>query len=490
MDKSLDFKNSELFFELDRNIALIKGVFKKDAVLRIRYCTGANGLHFGIVFFDGMVNSMAINESVVRPLILTDTEPWSDIAAFTAERVLHSSEAKVQDNLSEIIRAVLYGDTAVFTDGSNKAVTVNTKGWRTRGISEPQNERILEGPREGFDEAAMFNLAMIRRKLLTPDFAVEMMRVGRRSDTYVFICYLDSLADPALLAELKQRLQKIDIDGILDSNYIGEEISDKKTSLFNTVGKTERPDRVAANLLEGRIAIVCDGTPIVLTLPYLFSENFQSDEDYYINYKMATVGRIFRIACFWLSICAAGLFLALTTFHLELLPTSFALFIANSREGVPFSPVAESIFLILIFEILKEAGRRMPESVGHALSIVGGLVIGQAAVEAKIVSAPLLIAVAGGGIAGLCLPRMRTAVFFCRIALTLLAALFGLFGMIIGTTLILSHIFALSSFGSDATQSFNHITWQSVKDTFWRAPWNKMVTRPETAKRNRRRQKI
>ena len=488
LQRTADLKNITLTDSLDDNAELIKGIFIKDSILRTRRITAANGISFCLFYFDGMVNNEIINESVVRPLIMLSEQTWNDRAAFVSERVLFSGDVKICTTPDEMISALLYGDALLLIDGTSKALTINTKGWRVRSISEPENERVLEGPREGFGEAAMFNVAMIRRKLLTPDLAVEVTRIGRRTDTYVFICYLSSLCEEKTLRLLKDRLSKIDIDGLLDSNYINEHIRDSKTSLFKTTGRTERPDTVAANLLEGRIAIVVDGTPTVLTVPYLFSENFQSDEDYYVDYKMATVGRLLRIICFVISISATGVYLALVTFHSGLLPPDFALSVAEARAGVPFSPTTECIALILIFEILKEAGLRMSQNVGHALSIVGGLVVGQSAVEARLVSAPLLIAVAMSGIAGLMLPRLREAVFFYRIVITVAASFLGLYGVLTVLVVMLSHITSLRSFGIDYTQSLRRISPESSKDTLTRRPWPFMKTRPDIQTKNRKRQ--
>lgn len=488
MEMSTDYSNIKLDLDLDFNMKIFEDIFKKDAAFRMRKIKAENGMTFGLIYFDGMVNNSVINESIVRPLVLAQQLPSGDKAVFVSQRVVYTGEVKELYIVSDIIRSILYGDALILIEDCDKALVVNAKGWRSRGISEPENERILQGPREGFDEAGMFNLAMIRRKLQTPDFCVESMRIGSRTDTIVFVCYLGSLVDKGILAELKRRLQKISIDGVLDTNYINEHIRDNKGSLFKTTGMTERPDIVAADLLEGRIAILVDGTPVVLTLPYLFSQNFQSDEDYYINYKMASVGRILRIICFLLSIVVPSLYLSLTTFHINLLPTSFALFLAEARMGVPFSPAVECVILIIIFEILKEAGLRMPQSVGHALSIVGGLVVGQAAVEARIISAPMLIAVALGGIAGLMLPRLKTAIFYCRISLSLLGAFLGIYGCVFGLVLILIHIFSISSFGVDYTQSIEKISFQSFKDTVFRAPWTKMINRPKIQNNNIKRQ--
>ena len=217
---------------------------------------------------------------------------------------------------------------------------------------------------------------------------------------------------------------------------------------------------------------------MVITLPYLFSENFQSDEDYYLSYFAASAGRVLRYLCFFLSVSIPAIFIAAATFHKELLPTSLALSVTQLRGGVPFPPFAECLLLILVFEILKETGVRMPQSLGHALSIVGGLVVGQAAVEARIISAPMLIVVALSGIAGLMVPRLKGAVFYLRLLFVVLSALFGLYGYIAGITLTLIHILDMRSFGTSCTVSLSKADFQSLKDTVWRAPWFTMRTRP------------
>lgn len=480
----------KLGLSLDENLEIVKNIFLKDSVLRYKKIGTKLGFSCAIIYFDGMVNVEIINQAIVRPLVLAENKnKGKRIENFLAEDVLYSGEVKVLEDINEMISGMLYGDTLLLIERSQKALLINTKGWRTRGISEPEDERVLSGPREGFDEAAMFNLALIRRKLLTPDFCSEMIRVGKRTNTIVFICYLDSLVDEKLLKELKNRLLKIDIDGILDTNYINELIRDRKGSLFKTSGTTERPDVVAARLLEGRIALIVDGTPVVMTLPYLFSENFQSDEDYYISYKLASAARIIRMVCFFLSVSIPAIFISLVRFHFELLPTSFAISVAESRGGVPFSSLSESLLLIFIFEILRETGLRMPQSVGHALSIVGGLVIGQAAVDAKIISAPMLIAVALSGISGLMVPRLKAAVFYLRIAFVLFSSVCGIYGLLIAFTITLIHILSLDSYGVSATVSMEEPTPQGLKDVLYRASWTKMRNRPVFSYKNNIRKK-
>ena len=281
-----------------------------------------------------------------------------------------------------------------------------------------------------------------------------------------------------VINDLKKRISKIDIDGILDSNYITEQIRDNKNSVFKTVGTTERPDVVAAKLLEGRIAVVVDGTPVVLTVPYLFSENFQSDEDYYLNFLISSSNRMLRYICFFLSVSVPAIFIALSTFHKDLLPTSLAIAVAKLRGGVPFSPFSECIIMLFVFEILRETGVRMPQSLGHALSIVGGLVVGQAAVDARIISTPMLIVIALSAISGLMIPRLRGAVFYLRLIFVVLAALFGIYGYMVGLSVTIMHIISLTSFGTDYTISLRKANLQTLKDSLWRAPWGYMKKRP------------
>ncbi len=480
-----DYIGKKISGEIKKDVALFKEIFKKDSILRVRefHCGGDINADCAAIYFDGMINVSVINDAIIRPVVdfgvlPPDTESDGDRADKIMKNILYANEVAVTEDVADMLRGAMYGDTLLLIDGCSRALVINSKGWKTRGISEPEDERVLEGPREGFEEAAMMNMALIRRKLQTPDFCAEFYHVGRRTDTKIFICYLDSLVSKKALAELKKRLKKIDIDGILDTNYIAELAADRKYSLFRSTGSTERPDIVAARLLEGRVAVVCDGTPMVLTLPYLFAENFQADEDYYQNFLTASIGRLLRYICFFLSISVPAIYIALTVFHRRLLPTPLLLSIAEAREGVPFSSVVECILLIIIFEILKEAGVRTQQSLGHALSIVGGLVVGQAAVEAKIVSAPMLIVVALSGIAGLMIPRLRAAVFYLRLGFVISASTLGLFGYMTSFSFIIIRIISQRSYGVDATPSLFYPTEQSLKDTVIRARFGLMRTRP------------
>ena len=480
-----DYVGKRISGLIDKDLEYFKEIFKGDSVLRVRrfHCGGDINADCAVIYFDGMINAEIINGSIIRPMVNLGVMPpdargEGDIADRVLKSVLYANEAKATDDVADMLRGIMYGDSLLLIDRSRKGITANTTGWRTRGISEPEDERVLEGPREGFEEAAMFNLALVRRKLQAPDLCAEFMTIGRRTDTKVFVCYLGTLVSKKTLGELKKRLSEIDIDGILDTNYISELTADHPYSLFRSAGSTERPDIVAARLLEGRIAIICDGSPMVITIPYLFSENFQSDEDYYQNFLVSCVGRVLRYICFFLSISIPAVYVALVVFHKRLVPTPLLLSVAEARAGVPFSSVVECIMLIIIFEILKEAGVRTQQSLGQALSIVGGLVVGQAAVEAKLVSAPMLIIVALSGIAGLMVPRLRAAVFYLRLFFVIAAAFLGLYGYITAILAVLGRIVSLRSFGVDSTPALASPDEDHLKDTMIRARFGVMTTRP------------
>lgn len=476
-----DYNNLFLSNDLDKNVSLLKGILSRDAILRVREVyVGNSSVRCVLFYMDGMVNSHQIGETVVQSIVKGNVANVAEInPSYIEKNILFADDVTQKERVSDILRAILYGDTVILTQSSKTALIVNTKGWKTRGISEPDGERVLQGPREGFAESAMTNVSLLRRKLVTPDLCVEMLNIGRRTDTKIFVCYLGTLADSKMVNSLKKQLKKINIDGILDSNYIAESIGDSRLGVLKTIGSTERPDVVAARLLEGRIAVIVDGTPVVLTVPYLFSENFQSDEDYYINFWMASLGRILRWFSFFIAVSVPGVFVALATHHFELLPTYFVISVSRLREGVPIATAAECIALIFAFEILKEAGLRSPENLGHALNIVGALVVGQAAVEAGIISAPMLIAVSFSAIAGLMVPRMAAAVFYLRLINVVACTVLGIYGFMAVSTLFVLRVFSIETFGVDYTISLTKPNMQSLKDSFIRADWNFMKTRPD-----------
>ena len=298
------------------------------------------------------------------------------------------------------------------------------------------------------------------------------MTLGQVSKTRVCIISLDGISDPKVVAEAERRLKQIKIDGVLDANYIREIIRDGKFSPFKTMGETERPDVVAAKLLEGRVAVMIDGCPSVLTMPFMFIENFQSTDDYYVNYYFSSFSRLLRIAAYFFAIIIPPVYVTLITTHYEFIPMPLLLAISASRQGVPFPSVIETILLLFSFQALREAGSRSPVDLGTALSIVGALVLGQSAVEARFITAPVVIIVAFAGITVLIIPKLQGSIIIAQVMLTILGSMLGMFGVVWGILLIVLHISTLESFGVPCISGFT--SGASFEDLFIRTPWNKM----------------
>ncbi|HBI64322.1 MAG TPA: spore germination protein [Clostridiales bacterium] len=464
---------SDLYFttNLDDNIARMQKFFAHDNtfICRVVQGSGSPALRAALFFFDGMVNSASINESLIRPISLWRGAPMPMEAVI--EEVLQIDDCPFDPGMDELLSAFLYGDTVVLVDGDSRPAVVNTKGFPHRGPDEPDNEKVLRGPREGFTEAFMTNLALIRRRLRTPQLRFEFTELGTVSHTTVSLCYLDDIVDRTVLHEVQRRLKGVRLDAVLDANYLNEIIRDNRSSPFPTAGFTERPDIVAAKLLEGRIALVVDGTPVVLTVPHVLQETIQTNDDYYISYLYANLTRWLRVLGFVLTLTLPAVYVALLTWHQEMIPTRLLFSIAASRQGVPFPTFTEAAGTLLVFEILKEAGARTPDTIGQALSIVGGLVLGQAAVEARFVSAPMVIVIAFSGVTALIVPKLRTATLVYRFFLLVCAAVLGLYGVLLGLGLILAHVCHLTSFGVPYLVNILSAEKHSHNDVVLRFPW-------------------
>lgn len=473
--------------QLLENIKLVKKLFANDDTLITREFMNQNdnNIKCCAFFIDGMVNNKIVNENIIGPIIENIfLSPKLDVIEVIKSQVIISNDVKRVEKTSDVVKAIVSGDTVVFVNGSNSALVISTKGWPSRSIIEPDTEKALRGPREGFTEGIMVNLSLIRRKIQTNELKFEFRSFGTKSNTKSCICYIDNLIDKEILNELNRRLDKIDIDGILDSNYIAEMIKDAPMSPFKTIGITERPDTVASKLLEGRIALVVDGSPVVLTLPYLFIENFQSNDDYYLNFYFASIGRLLRLFGFLVSISIPAIYVALTTYHREMIPTYLSLSIIEAHKNVPFPTIVECILMLLVFEIIRETGIRMPSNIGQALSVVGALVIGQAAVEAKFISAPMVIIVSITAITGLINPKIKGVTILTRLIFLLAASFLGFYGYFYCIIILLTHLFSLHSFGVLYTSQICAWNFQGFKDNSFRAPWKYMITRPDFVKKN------
>lgn len=467
---------------LEKNISLFEDIFSGDQMLIIRrfqnkYLDAAKCC---VLYFDGMINTDTINESIIQPILrnnLVEEISTYNLLEELQYKIIASNQVKTSEDINFIISSMIYGKTVFLLEGYDKALVIETKGWQTRSISEPESAKAVRGPREGFTESIVINLSLIRRKIKNPDLKYRFMEIGERTSTSICICYIDGLALESILNELLQRLERIKIDGILDSGYIQELIKDAPLSPFETVGYSERPDVIAAKLLEGRVALFVDGSPFVLTVPFVLAESTQVNEDYYNNYLYASVNRLLRSLALFISVSIPALFLAVVTYHQEMLPTPLLLSISASRQGVPF-PTSLSLFIMLfIFDFLREAGARMPTPIGQAVNIVGTLILGQAAVEARLVSAPVIIITALSGITTLLNPSMMGASIIVRFFLLLSASVMGIYGYIFGLIIVILHLMNLRSFGVPYMLSLSSIKYG--QDVWIRAPWWSMTLRPQ-----------
>ncbi len=475
----------------ETNLSSLKSIFQDDDPIKFREFKSNNNhaLRFCIVYCDGLVSSSIIDEHIIKPLMLLDDNLQdTEIIDILLTQVVQTDDAKKTGSYQEIIKSVTYGDTLLFAEGSAEALLLSTKSFQTRSITEPEAEKILSGPREGFTEALMTNLSMVRRKLRTKQLKMKFYSIGERTYTQLCIVYMDGIVNNNILSELYRRLDTIHIDSVLDANYITELVKDNAWSPFRSIGYTERPDVVAGKLLEGRIALFVDGTPVVLTVPYLFIENFQNSEDYYLNYYYTSFSRSLRVFGFFLTILVPAIYVAIVAFHREMLPTSLIVHIAMERQNVPLPAALEAFFMLIVFDILRETGLRMPTNIGQALGIVGALVLGQAAVEAKLVAAPMIIIVAITGITNLLIPKMNAPVLVARFGILALASCMGFFGVTLGVAILLIHILNLYSFGIEQLTPGQTLQYQEVKDTLIRAPWWQMIDRPLATAANKVRQ--
>jgi spore germination protein KA len=388
----------------------------------------------------------------------------------------------VQDvtDFETLYTSVLSGDTVIILDGYAQGFSTNTRGSENRGVTEPSSQTVVRGPKDGFSEILGTNAALIRRRIKDPRLWLETKQIGQVTKTDVAIMYIKGIVNDKVLEEVRARLDRIDIDGILESGYIEELIQDETYTPFPTVYNTERPDSAAAGLLEGRVAIIVDGTPFVLLVPALFTQFYQAAEDYYQRADIGSLLRILRFIAFFIALLGPSLYIAVITFHQDMLPTELLISLTAQREGVPFPAFIEALMMEIAFEILREAGVRMPRAVGQAMSIVGALVLGQAAVEAGLVSASMVIVVSITAITNFVIPafNMAISVRILRFVFMGLASSFGLFGITVGLIALVLHLCSLRSFGIPYMTPFAPFILADQKDAIFRLPQWGLFSRP------------
>ncbi|MCH5584445.1 spore germination protein [Shimazuella sp. AN120528] len=442
-----------------------------------------------IIYTSGLADAKLVNQFIMEPLMsLNENNPSQtmpsenkDLLDGIKKLLLPIGGIRETESFDTLLTAILSGDTVLLCQGYDRCLLLTSKGWEQRAIEEPTTHTVIRGPKEGFTENIATNISLVRRKIKDPNLWLENFQVGCVTKTSVSIMYINGIVKEEVVKEVRERISRIEIDGILESGYIEELIQDKTFTLFPTIYNTERPDVIAAGILEGRIAILIDGTPFVLMVPAIITQFFQTAEDYYQRADISTLLRILRFIALFISLLGPALYIAITTFHQDMLPPQLLISLSSQREGIPFPAFIEALLMEFTFELLREAGTRLPRTVGQAISIVGALVIGQAAIQAGIVSPAMVIVVSITAIASFTVPSYNMAIAFriLRFGMMILAASFGLFGVMAGFIWLIQHLCHLRSFAVPYLSPFAPNIPKDKKDILVRVPWWKMTTRPK-----------
>ncbi|MBP5372591.1 MAG: spore germination protein [Clostridia bacterium] len=429
------------------------------------------------VFADSVTDKEALSKDVLPALSKVKTKNPIKLC-----HKLPFASMSVVFSENDAVTEILSGKTVAFFEGERAAISIDLKKVEARAVAEPPTSAVTKGPREGFTDNARTNLSMIRRRLKTEYLTLEEFSVGRLSKTQVTICYLSNIADDSIVKVLRERIKKIDIDSVADSSYIAKLIVERKASLFKQVGNTEKSDVLCAKLMEGRIGIIVDGSPIAITVPYMLIEDFQSSEDYFQNNYHANLARIIRVISIMFAVLLPAIFVSAQLFHLQVIPLNFLLTIVNSIKGIPLSPSAEMFFTLLVFEILNEASIRMPKYVGMALSVVGALVLGDTAVRAGIVSTPTIMIMALSGIALYTVPELVDSLAVLRLIFLFVGGSFGGYGIVLTLCYILVYLCSLENFDVPALAPYAPLEPADLKDGVYMGFLQDMRRRPSSLK--------
>jgi spore germination protein KA len=452
------------------NIDYIKVKLKNSYDVKFREIQCKLGIIYG-VFIDDLCDSKFISEYIFNPLIQKNIETV-DLEYIKKEVLPANSIGDINSN-EEAISHILSGDLVLIFSFANKAIYCEAKGYVRRSVGIPVTENVIKGPREGFVEAFADNVSLIRRKIKNSDLKFETVTLGNKSNTVTVICYIEGVAPKKLVDYIRNKVNNINIEFVLDSNYIEEALKNKSTA-FDTIGTTEKVDIAASKILEGKIAIIVDGTPFVITAPHFFVDNFQTPDDYYSNKYFGNISRIMRIFSFFLATLLSGLYMAFSTFHFSLIPTVFAVKLAIARAGVPLPTVVELLLMTFFFQLLREAGIRLPQPVGQAMSIVGALILGDAAVGAGLASQSTVVIVALSSISSFLVPKLYGALSMWNVIIILFSSILGLPGFYISFFILVSHMAGLESCGYPYLFPIGTLETFKFKDVAYRADLGKI----------------
>lgn len=462
--------------DLEKNTVNIRSIMYNTSDLTMKYGK-AGQVNMCILFCEGQINTNQMANLVYRPINSIGNEkklPPERVMEMIQNELLLAGEQKQVLDYDQLSMFIMSGFCVILIDGVSHGIAIGVHGFERRSVKEPSTQLNLRASREGFVEAIRINVSMIRRRIKSPRLVMKLSKAGKLSQTDVCLSYIEGKADKALVDEIEKRLSELPLDIILEGGYIQPFLEEKGSLIFSEIGVTERPDTLAAKLYEGRVAVIVDGTPFALIVPRLFTENFQALDDYTEKPVYVSIMRILRYIAFAASVLLPGFYVAIANFNPELIPDALLLNLASSIQITPYNLMTECLIVHIFYEILREAGLRMPSDLGHAVSIVGGIVIGDILVSAGLVGAPIILIVAVSAISSFIVPDLYNSIVVMRFSFILAGGMWGLFGITIVGMLYLYKICSMNAYGVPFTAPISPFSLKAMRDTFIRIGWRKM----------------
>lgn len=468
----------KIFAEISDNKNKLKKDFTDCSDFLLRECI-VGGRKCIVCVLDGMINSLQLSQMIMRPILsykFDNDAPYS-VYETIKQRVVSSLEMNEAENFEDAYFFLFSGFAVVFVDGMPKCLVMGIQGFEKRKTGEPSNEPNIKGAKECFTETLNDNKAMLHRRIKSPSLKIKQFKIGNQIKTSVAVCYLESAVDMRLVADVESRILSAPIDEVCDYGEIAAFLDSGIKSYFTAVGNTERPDTLCSKLSEGRVAVLVDGSPYAMYVPYLFTDSFSTVDDYNNRSFYATFNRLLKYFSFVISAILPGFYVAVGTYHQELLPPSLMYTVAAAEASTPFSLMQEAVMVLILYEIMREAGLRLPKAIGHAVSIIGALVIGDAVVNAGLVGTPMLVVVAVTAIASYVIYPLYESISVLRIIFILLGGFTGIYGVMLGVCTLCVNITSLNPYGVPYSSPISPLSKKNAADVFYRADWKKLIKR-------------
>ncbi|HYE10605.1 MAG TPA: spore germination protein [Patescibacteria group bacterium] len=482
LEETFDYQGLELTYT---NIEAILGS-NSDFIYRQIFISNNRDLETSVIYIDGMVNTQLISDFVIKPLMQVDQFDnctcESDVIKVIDEGTVYFADTKKRTNINDVLNDVLTGSVAVIFNKQRTAFTFETKGFDKRPVSQPAAENVLKGAKDAFNETIRVNTASCRRKIKSPNLVIEETIVGKQTKTPVAVCYMKNIANESLILEVKKRLENMSVDNIMNTEFLEESIIDDKASPFPQIQYTERPDKFCTNLLDGRVGLIIDGLPIAYIIPGTLLQFVQAPEDYAQHFLISSAIRYMRFTALFITLLLPAFYISITTFHQEMIPTELTFSIVAAKQGVPFPMFVEVLLMLIAFELLVEAGLRLPQTIGQTVSIVGALVVGQAAVEAKLLSPATVIIVATTAITSFTMPNqdLSNALRLWRFGLAIVASIIGMYGLTMGLFLLIYQWCQMDTFGVPYLSPFIGDEKIQLQDSLFTLPISSLKKRPDS----------